>query len=138
MAAIKLYFGLIFLGITAFVSSFICNQTPVDSASITEEPVFTVEQSQNIAEEFITESATFSFDGLDNTMELTGTDTLRSPYCWVFEFEFQCAHAGYGNRNGMVVAEVVTPHKAEITVIRGEITRATLDGWWDMIAQEKL
>lgn len=138
MAAIKLYFGLIFLGITAFMSSFICNQTPVDSASAASEPVFTVEQSRDIAEAFIKKSATFSFDGIDGTLELKDTEALRCPSCWTVVFDFQSAYAGYGNRNGMVVAEVVTPHKAEITVVRGEVTRATLDGWWDMIAQEKL
>lgn len=138
LVAIKLYFGLIFLGITAFISSFICNQTPVDSASVVTEPVFTLEQSREIAEAFIIKSGTFSFDGIDGTLELKDTDTLRCPSCWKFVYEFQSDHAGYGNRGGMVVAEVLTPHKAEITVVRGEVTRAILDGWWDMITQEKL
>jgi hypothetical protein len=138
MAAIKLYFGLIFLGITAFLSSFICNQTPVDSASVATEPVFTLEQSTEIAEAFIKKGGTYFFDGIDGTLKLKDTDTLRCPSCWKFVYEFQSAHAGYGNRGGMVVAEVVTPHKAEITVVRGEVTRATLDGWWDMITQEQL
>lgn len=138
MAAIKLYFGLIFLGITAFISSFFCNQTPVDSASVAADSGFTVEQSRDIAEAFIRKSATFSFDGIDGTLELKDTNKLWSPSCWTFAFEFQSAHAGYGNRSGMIVAEVVTPHKAEITVVRGEVTRATLDGWWNMITQEKL
>jgi hypothetical protein len=138
MAAIKLYFGLIFLGVTAFISSFFCNQTPVDSASAVAEPVFTITQSRDIAEAFIKKSATFSFDGIDGTLELKDTEALRRPSCWTFTFEFQSAHAGYGNRSGLVVADVVTPHKAEITVVRGEVTRATLDGWWDMMAQDKL
>jgi hypothetical protein len=138
MAAIKLYFGLIFLGITAFVSSFICNQTPVDSASVAAEPIYTVEQSGYDAEAFIRKSATFAFDAIEGTLELVDTKALPCPACWTYVFEFESAHAGYGNRSGMVVAEVVTPHKAEITVVRGEVERAILDGWWDMIAQETL
>jgi len=31
-------------------------------------------------------------------------------------FEFDSAHAGYGGRTGQVVAEVITHHRASITV----------------------
>ena len=138
MAAIKLYFGLIFLGVTAFVSSFFCNQGQVDSASVMSESVYSVEQSREIAEAFVSESATFTFDNIDGTLELTDIDELGCLCCWKFVFEYQSNYAGYGDRTGMVVAQVVTPHKAEITVVEGKITRAVLDGWWDMIAQDKI
>ena len=138
MVAIKLYFGLIFLGVTAFISSFVCNQATVDSASTPPEQVYTVESSGDIAEEFIKESPTYTFDGIDGTLELKNTEALRCESCWKFEFEFRSENAGYGNRVGKAVTEAITPHTANITVVRGEVTRAVLDGWWDMIAQEKI
>ncbi|MEJ2739640.1 MAG: hypothetical protein P8105_07445 [Dehalococcoidia bacterium] len=66
------------------------------------------------------------------------TEALRCESCWKFEFEFRSENAGYGNRVGKAVTEAITPHTANITVVRGEVTRAVLDGWWDMIAQEKI
>jgi hypothetical protein len=138
MVAIKLYFGLIFLGVTAFISSFFCNQSTVDSASAPPEQGYTVEQSREIAEIFIKESPTYAFDGIDGTLELKNTKTLHCTSCWKFEYEFQSENAGYGNRTGKAVTEAITPHKAVITVVRGEVTRAVLDGWWDVIVQEKI
>ena len=106
-----------------------------------EEPgtkVVTQEESQKIAEEFVRNEATFVFDGMEETLKLTETVTLRSPSCWQFTFEFESRQAGYGDREGQMLAEVITPHQAVITVEKGKITSAIMDEQWDMMKQKML
>lgn len=91
------------------------------------------EWSRNIAEEFVMNSPTFSYDGIEETLELTNTLTARCPFCWAFTFEFDSRHAGYGNREGEVLAQVITPHKAVIIMDKGEIVSAVMDGKWDIL-----
>jgi hypothetical protein len=96
----------------------------------------TKQQSQEIAEEFIINSPTFAYDGIAESLELERTFTARCPACWVFIFKFECSSAGYGDRTGQQVAQVITPHTATITVQQGEITTAELDEKWDMLKQK--
>jgi len=93
------------------------------------------EASQAIAEESVRNSPTFTFDGMEDSLRLTGTLTARCPYCWVFIFEFDSRHAGYGDRTGKALAEVITPHRAVIAVQQLEITSAIMDDKWDMLGQ---
>ena len=94
------------------------------------------EESQRIAEEFVRNSPTFIYDGIEDTLILTDTLTARCPYCWLFIFEFDSRHAGYGDRTGQMLAQVITPHRAHIAVEQLEITSAVMDDKWDMIEQE--
>ncbi len=96
------------------------------------------EESREIAEEFVEDSPTFVFDGIEDSLVLTDTLALQGPYCWQFVFEFDSSHAGYGDRTGLTLAEVITPHQAVVTVEQGEVTDAVLDGEWDMLSQETL
>jgi len=98
----------------------------------------TQEESQRIAKDYLVSSPTFAFDGTEDTLRLVNTHTMRCPFCWAFEFEFQCRHAGYGDRSGQAVAEVITPHTAWIMVGEGEVVEAIMDEVWDMMKQEML
>ena len=109
------------------------NQHTIDDASQTD---ITKEESQQIALDYLLNSPTFVFDGMDDTVELTETITARCPSCWVFEYEFQSRHAGYGNRTGQMLAQVITNHKASIAVEKGVVTRAIMDNKWNMVTQE--
>ena len=97
---------------------------------------FTEVESKEIARVFVENSPTYQFDGFD--LEYNQTVVLRCPYCWMFVFEFKSRHAGYGNRTGQVLAQVITPHIANVSVERGEVTYATLDGKWNMLTQTYL
>jgi hypothetical protein len=115
--------------------------TILANGSVTEISAFkqmSQEESQKIAEEFLKNSPTFVFDGIEETLKLTDTLTARCPYCWVFIFEFDSRHAGYGDRTGQVLAEVITQHKASIAVEQLEVTSAVMDEKWDMLRQEML
>lgn len=94
---------------------------------------FTEAESREIARVFVESSPTYQFDGFD--LEYKATYTARCPNCWVFVFEFKSRHAGYGNRTGQVLAQVITPHTANVSVEQGEVTSATLDGKWNMLTQ---
>ncbi|HEX74239.1 MAG TPA: hypothetical protein G4N93_03730 [Dehalococcoidia bacterium] len=96
------------------------------------------EESQRIAEEFVKNSPTFIFDGIEDTVRLTETLTARCPYCWVFIFVFDCSSAGYGDRTGQATTQVITPHEAVVTVEQLEITSAVMDEQWDVISQEMI
>jgi hypothetical protein len=95
-------------------------------------------KSREIAEEYLLNSLTFRFDGIEDSLELEDTNTLKCPYCWEFVFEFQCRHAGYGNRTGKMLAQVITPHTARIIVEHGRVTSAIMDKKWDMQAQKMI
>jgi len=96
------------------------------------------QSSQTIAEEFVINSPTFAFDGIRDTLELTETVTADCPYCWLFVFESDSRQAGYGNRTGMMLAQVITHHRAVIAVEQHEIMYAVMDDKWDMLTQTEI
>jgi len=96
------------------------------------------EGSQAIAEQFVRNSPTFTFDGIEETLKLTGTLTARCPFCWSFTFEFDSRAAGYGDRTGMMLAQVITHHRAVVMVEQHEITSAVMDDEWDMLRQHEV
>lgn len=96
------------------------------------------QESLNIAQQFLKNSPTYKFDGIDETLKHKETLTLRCPYCWQFIFSFDSRQAGYGDRTGQMLAQVITPHTARITVEQGEVPYAVLDNEWDMLQQEKV
>jgi hypothetical protein len=96
------------------------------------------EKSLNIAHQFLKNSSTYKFDGMEETLKHEETLTLRCPYCWQFIFTFDSRQAGYGNRTGQMLAQVITQHTARITIEQGEVTYAFLDNEWDMLQQEKV
>ncbi len=91
-----------------------------------------------IAENFVKNEATYKFDGIPETFRSTGTTSLECLLCREFSFEYQSRNSGYGDRKGIVVASVITLHKARVVVERGTISSAILDDIWDMKAQKSI
>ncbi len=98
----------------------------------------TEEEARQEAEEFVRNSATFTFDGMEETLELTETLYPDKENAWQFVFSFDSRHAGYGDRIGQMLAQVITPHEAVVTFENGRIVNAVMDGVWDMISQETI
>ena len=96
-------------------------------------PAGSLNGSRQVAEEFVKLEATFRFDGLPETLKVTGTTSVGNG--WKFSIEFDSRHAGYGNRTGQALAEVITHHVAEVTILSGKVNAAMMDGQWDMINQ---
>ena len=140
MITLKLYFGLIFLGLTALVSSFVNGDTEAhlsEPLSVEQEYVSVVE-SEIIAREFLISSPTFVYDGIAATLELIEIVPDSNSQCWNLVYGFSCKHAGYGDRGGQAITQVITLHKATISVKKGKVTLAIIDGWWDIQRQEAL
>ncbi len=94
---------------------------------------WTFEESRAVAENFIKNSPTYKFDGFD--LRYIETITLRCPFCWEFVFEFQSRHAGYGDRTGKILLQVITEHKARVVVDHGKVVSAILDEKWNELNQ---
>ena len=93
------------------------------------------EESLEIALEYLKNSPTFRFDGMEDTLKHVETHPLDTPYSWEFVFTFKSRHAGYGDRTGQILAQVITPHTAHIIVQEGKVVSATLDDQWDTMKQ---
>ena len=91
---------------------------------------------QFVAEELVRISETFLLDGIEESLKLVSVQAGQQPDSWTFTFEFQSRHAGYGDRTGEMLAQVITPHKVVVTVEKDEITAAVMDGEWDILQSE--
>lgn len=106
----------------------------VNGSNHGEDPL-TGEEAEQLAREFLLNSATFKFDGLSDTAELSivrlpaDPDELES----TFTYTFQTAHYGHGDRSDLVILPVVTDHVLEITVAKGRVISAICCGTWDEI-----
>ena len=98
---------------------------------------------QKTAEEFIRNSSTFRYDGIEGSLKFIKDDpgytsAFRS---WMYTFEFQTRHPGHGDRTGQPLTEYVTTHRATVMVKLGDgwkIVTAVCDNTWDMINEKDL
>ena len=82
--------------------------------------------AQNTARNWVENSAsTYTFDGMN--LALTESVKGACDTCFILTFSFESAHGGYGNREGFLVTEVITPHTIEIEVKDGAVIRAITD-----------
>jgi hypothetical protein len=49
----------------------------------------------------------------------------------MIKMAFDSAHGGYGNREGQMLTQVITPHKMGIVVSEGKVISAVTDETWD-------
>lgn len=101
---------------------------------------YTWEEYDRIAREYLLNSATFQFDGQEETIELSivmaSSDSDESKL--TLTYTFQTGHSGHGDRSGMVILPVITDHRIDITVENGQVTSAICCGVWDEMAGEYL
>ncbi len=99
---------------------------------------YTEEAARKKAEEFVKNSPTFTFDGIQESLKLVETLYPDIENAWQFVFRFESRHAGYGDRTGEMLAQAITPHEATIAIEQGEIKNAVMDEKWDMTNQKLL
>jgi hypothetical protein len=88
------------------------------------------------AKYYVENDSTYKFDGLKDTLKLI--TAVRMDKGWEFTYEFDCRHAGYGDRTGQILAEAITHHAAVIIVETGKVTSAVMDKIWDMVKQQQV
>ncbi len=125
----------------------IANTTVAEPVATTNPPIFNLTDAQiaarKVAEDFIRNSSTFRFDGIEGSIKLVETDpgptsAFRS---WSYTFEFQTRHPGHGDRTGQFLAQVITTHNAKILVNLEKDTAvmmAICDNAWDMLREKDL
>ena len=97
----------------------------------TQGPDYTQEQAIFIATNFLKDSPTFAFDGMEETIEVVNVDTLRMPFTWKITISFTSRNAGYGDRSDEMVATVLTEHTMKIVVSNGKVLSAVTDDAFD-------
>jgi hypothetical protein len=103
------------------------------------QPLTEDEQALQAALDFLEYSPTYAFDGMPETIQVVDTIIMESyPVQYVFIITFDSAHAGYGDRTGQMLAQVITPHKAAIKIVNNQVQVAILDDVWDMINQKEM
>jgi hypothetical protein len=121
--------GIIAAGVTG--TYFVSAQTTVIMIPITQE-----EQKRNdalgVAQKYIVTSPTFAFDGDINTLDTVYVDSVESiPSQYVIKISFDSSHGGFGNREGQMLIQAITPHTMTILVSEGNVISAVTDETWD-------
>jgi len=89
----------------------------------------------DMVEDFVANSSTFKFDGIEGSLVLVnGTESPDDK--WEFTVEYQTAQPGHGDRAGQVLAQVITDHAATIKVENGQVVSAVCDDSWDIVNDE--
>jgi hypothetical protein len=97
------------------------------------------EMAAEIAMKFLKNAPTCKFDGILGTMKFVETRILESyPVQYVVVVNFDCRQAGYGDRAGQILAQVITSHTATVRVVNGEVVSAVLDDKWDELNQVEI
>ncbi|KAF6242898.1 hypothetical protein C6988_06935 [Nitrosopumilus sp. b1] len=90
------------------------------------------EKAIEIAQKFVRSSPTYSFDGIDGTLDLISVDAMESlPVQYNIKVAFESSQGGFGNRDGQMLTQVITPHVMSIIVTEGQVISAVTDETWD-------
>lgn len=95
------------------------------------------DQAKMIAEEWIVNAPTYSFDGSDLQFVDYRTDD-EYPSQHILTYTFTSSHGGYGNRTDEMVTQVITNHTIEMTLYDRNVAFAIIDGVWDEREQTML
>ena len=92
-----------------------------------------------IALSFVKNGTTYIFDGMVETLRVIRIDVLESyPLQYLVTIGFDSRHAGYGDRTGQVLLQVITRHIAVVKVMSGKVVSAVLDEKWDELNQREV
>ncbi len=100
--------------------------------------VYTEEDAQNIAADYIKNAPTFTFDGIEKTLQATSVKTLDCKGCFEVTVQFSCRNVGFGNRSSTFLTAKTNSHTATVRVEKGKVTQAIIDGIWDEMTQKSI
>lgn len=94
---------------------------------------------EQIAINFLKNGATYRFDGIEGSIAILNSYSMESlSVQHVVVISFDTAHAGWGDREGTFIAQVITNHVIKITIVGGEVVSAVIDDKWDELNQEQI
>lgn len=93
------------------------------------------EDLKALVEEWIRNAPTYKYDGSE--LEYVDMLVLESyPTQYVLKYNFKSAAGGYGDRSKMMNVQVITDHEILVTVYKGKVIGAIIDGKWDEVNQK--
>lgn len=82
--------------------------------------------------DYVRISPTFAFDGVEDTIKIESiVKDLSLPPQYRIAVSFESTHGGFGDREGQMLTQVMTPHTMQIVVSDGSVMSAVTDGVWD-------
>jgi len=91
-------------------------------------------QVKQVAETWIKGAPTYAYDGSGLTF-VNSTVLASIPPRSLLTYRFTSSHAGYGNRSGMMTAQVITEHTIRVTIADRDVDSAVIDERWDEMGQ---
>jgi hypothetical protein len=103
----------------------------------------TRESALKTASNFLNNEATYKFDGMHDSLTMNAQkvelETSPAQEIYMVTAEFTSRQAGFGDRAGMMMAEVLTTHKCVIEIDQNNnVISAVMDGQWDMMKQKMI
>ena len=91
--------------------------------------------SLRAAEEFVRNSPTFRFDGIEETFKLESVRAIKfCPGCYEYTFYFDSRHPGVGDRAGVQpLRDIITPHRVVVNIAyETNVVMGVMDDSWDI------
>jgi hypothetical protein len=93
---------------------------------------------ENMALQYLQGSPTFEYDGILDSVKILDFVAMESfPVQYVVTIAFNCYHAGYGDRTGQLLAQVITSHEIRVKIVEGWVVSAIIDESWDELNQRE-
>lgn len=86
------------------------------------------------AEDFVRNSPTFRFDGIEDTFKLESSREVKfCPGCYEYTFYFESRHPGVGDRAGIELRDIITPHRVVVNITyETNVVMGVMDDSWDI------
>ena len=90
--------------------------------------------SVQAAEDFVRNSPTFRFDGIEDTFKLESSRAIKfCPGCYEYTFYFESRHPGVGDRTGIRLRDIITPHRVVVNITyETNVVMGVMDDSWDI------
>ena len=90
--------------------------------------------SVQAAEDFVLNSPTFRFDGMEETFKLESSREIKfCPGCYEYTFYFDSRHPGVGDRTGVELRDIITPHRVVVNITyETNVVMGVMDDSWDI------
>ena len=92
------------------------------------------EASARVAADFVRNSPTFRFDGIEESFRLESSRRIEfCPGCYEHTFYFESRHPGVGDRTDVKLRPYITPHRAVLNLVDDTVVvMGVLDDSWDI------
>ena len=86
------------------------------------------------AEQYVRNSPTYHFDGIEETFKLESSRAIKFCLgCYEYSFYFESKHPGVGDRAGIQLRNIITPHRVVVNLAyETNVVMGVMDDSWDI------